>query len=127
MIATALALVATAAAPPASPIENPDLRCVAAVAAVLGTLGDSGEADAETMTGLTAIFMYYMGKVDARSPGFDYAKGLTALMSAPGYNRQLPADLKRCGAEAEERGAMLKDLGEQMKAAVPLAPGLRPG
>ncbi|MBC2664542.1 hypothetical protein H7F51_03300 [Novosphingobium flavum] len=108
------------------PVDDADLRCVAAVAAMIGTL-DENKADPEVVSGLTAIFMYYLGKVDARYPGLDYAAILTALLSAPGYDRQLPVDLRRCGGEAEERGAMLKDLGERMKSAVPLNPATRPG
>lgn len=100
---------------------------MAATAAMLGTIGEAKEPDAELTGALTAIFMYFLGKVDARRPGFDYAPALTSLMNAPGYERALPADLKRCGSEAEERGAMLKELGEKMQAAVPLAPAVRPG
>lgn len=127
MMAAALGLLAAVTSPAPVYTADPDLRCVAAVAAILGTVEETRDADPEMMTGLTAIFMYYLGKVDARSPGLDYAPALTALMGAPGYDRQLPADLKRCGNEAEERGAMLKQLGEQMKASVPLAPAARSG
>jgi hypothetical protein len=122
----ALALLAAAAAEPAI-TADPDLRCVAATAAVLGTVSEAADTDAETITGITAIFMYFLGKVDARRPGLDYAASLTGLMNSPGYDQQLPADLKRCGAEAEERSSMLKDLGEKMKTAVPLAPVARAG
>lgn len=121
----ALSLLAAAAAAPAVPgptglIRDRDLRCVAAVSAALGILADRKTDDAEQTAGLTAVFMYYLGKVDARRPGLDYARSLTALMNAPGYAQELPADLKRCGAEAEERGRTLQTLGERLKAAVPL-------
>lgn len=94
---------------------------------MLGTVMNQATPDAETTTGLTAIFMYFVGKVDARRPAFDYGTALIALMNAPGYDRQLPVDLKRCGAEAESRGAMLKELGETMQRVAPLAPAARPG
>jgi len=123
----ALSLLAAAATPAASAastradlIRDPDLRCVAAVSAALGILADRKTANAEDAAGLTAVIMYYFGKVDARHPGLDYAAPLTALMNSPQYAQELPADLKRCGAEAEERGRTLQSLGEQLKSAVPL-------
>ena len=120
----ALSLLAAAATPAASAradlIRDPDLRCVAAVSAALGVLADRKTSNADEAASLTAVIMYYFGKVDARHPGLDYAPPLTALMNAPGYAQELPADLTRCGAEAEERGRTLQTLGEQLKTAVPL-------
>lgn len=117
-------LLAAAAAP--APTEDPDLRCVAAISAILGVVAEKGDADAETTTGLTGVFMYFLGRVDARRPGLDYAASLRAVMNEPGYERRLQIDLKRCGAEAEERGKMLKSLGEELQATVPLGDS-RPG
>ena len=118
----ALSLLAASAAPAgqADMIRDPDLRCVAAVSAALGILADRKTSNADEAAGLTAVIMYYFGKVDARHPGLDYAAPLTALMNSPQYAQELPADLKRCGAEAEERGRTLQSLGEQLKSAVPL-------
>jgi len=121
MIAAALVLMA--ASPPTpepSLVEDPDLRCVAAIAAVLGMAKDDKAADVQLLAGLTGIFMYYVGKVDARRPGFDYGRGLRQLVDSPGYEQRLPEDMKRCGDEAQERGAMLQDLGRAMKAAAPI-------
>lgn len=135
MVSAALALLAaTVLVSPANqpapadrpaPADDPDLRCVAAVSFVLGA-SDDKELGADGVSGLTAVFMYYLGKVDARRPGLDYAKELGGLMNAPDYARQLPADLVRCGKEAEERGAMLQRLGEDLKSSVPLVES-RPG
>ena len=114
----ALALLAAAPSP-----TDPDLRCVAAISAVLGAVGDKhgADADPEVFASLTGVFMYFLGKVDARHPGFDYARALGSVVNEPGYDKALAQDLKRCGAEAEERGAMLKRLGEQMKTLPPQA------
>lgn len=129
MITAALALLAATALSPIAdqpgPADDPDLRCVAAVSFVLGA-SDDKQLGVDGVSGLTAVFMYYLGKVDARRPGLDYAKELGGLMNAPDYARQLPADLVRCGKEAEERGAMLQRLGEDLKRSVPLAES-RPG
>ena len=118
----ALSLLAASAAPAGQTdmIRDPDLRCVAAVSAALGIIADRKTGNADEAAGLTAVIMYYFGKVDARHPGLDYAAPLTALMNSPQYAQELPADLKRCGAEAEERGRTLQSLGEQLKSAVPL-------
>jgi hypothetical protein len=124
-MALLLAPLLLAAATPAA--SDPDLRCVAAVSAMLGVMGeDAKAANPEVMGSLTSVFMYFLGKADARHPGFDYAKALGAILNAPGYDRQLPADLKRCGGEAEARGEMLKKLGEDLKTAAPLGE-TRPG
>ena len=120
MLGFVLGLGLAASASAAEITREPDLRCVAAVSAALGIMGERKDADAETMSGLTAVFMYYLGKVDARHPGLDYAPPLAALMNAPGYAAALPDDLKRCGTEAEERGRTLRILGEQLKAMPPL-------
>lgn len=125
----ALALLA-AAPPPQAPVpaaaDDPDLRCVAAVSMVMGVMPEGETNDPELRTGLASIFMYYMGKLDARRPGIDYLAELTGLFERPGYSRQLAADLKRCGAEAEERGRMLQELGKDLKSSVPLTQA-RPG
>lgn len=120
MILAILALAATA------PVDDPDLRCLTAVAAVLGAASQNKTAEADSVAGLTGIFMYYLGRVDAKRPWFDYGKSLGAVMNAPDYEKRLPLDLQRCGAEAEARGKMLKDLGEELKGAVPLTQ-VRPG
>lgn len=71
---------------------------------------------------LTALFMYFLGKVDARNPGLDYGTAMKRLFAQPGYAGQLPADLTRCGREAQERGTMLEDLGRQLEGINPLVP-----
>jgi len=103
---------------PDSLTRDPDLRCLAAVSAALGIVADRKDADPETVPGLTAVFMYFLGKVDAARPGLDYAPPLARLMNSPTYANDLPADLKRCGAEAEGRGQMLQDLADKLRASV---------
>lgn len=124
MILALLPLLAAATPPVPHPfvaVDDPDLRCMVAVSFVLGAASEKG-ADAETIGGMTAVFMYFLGKVDARYPGEDLAKVFNQVVGRREYERQLPADLTRCGGEAEARGAALKQLGQELKGSVPLAP-----
>ena len=105
--------------------DNPDLRCMVAFSIVLGQTekngdmknGDTKEAE---KAGLTTIVMYYVGKIDGRLPGFNYAGAVKKLVEAPGYGTKLPADLQRCGAEAAKRGQTLIELGEELQSMAPL-------
>lgn len=121
MILALLPLVAAATQPPPVVADNPDLRCMVAVSYALGAASEKN-ADAETLASMTSVFMYFLGKVDARQPGEDLARAFRRIVGQRGYDQQLPADLRRCGGEAEVRGAMLKDLGEQLRGIAPLAP-----
>lgn len=144
---TAAGLALVLAAPAPHPADNPDLRCVAAISFALGSLaatpadgtrggqsggqsggqfGDKPEEKAVDAASLTALFMYFLGKVDARHPGFDYGAAMKRLFAQPGYSGQLPADLARCGREAQERGVMLQDLGRELQGITPLVPS-QPG
>ena len=120
MILALLPLIAAAARPDPVVVEDPDLRCMVAVSFALGAASEKG-ADAEMLGSMTSVFMYFLGKVDAAHPGDDLARAFGRIVGQRGYDQQLPADLKRCGAEAEARGAALKDLGEQLKGLAPLA------
>ncbi len=121
MILALLPLLAAAAPTPAIGVDDPDLRCMVAVSFAMGAVHDKG-ADPDMVEAMSTVFMYFLGKADARHPGEDYGRAFARVVAQPGYEQQLPADLKRCGGEAEARGAMLKDLGEQLKSLAPLAP-----
>lgn len=111
-----LAVVAS----PLPPAEDPDLRCVVAISYVMGAANEKGAA-ADELASLTTVFMYFLGKVDARHPGEDLAKGFSSVFAQPGYEKLLPNDLVRCGAEAQARGSMLIELGKTLKSMAPLA------
>lgn len=102
------------------PLEDPDLRCVVAISYVMGVASEKG-APADELTSLTTVFMYFLGKVDARHPAEDLANAFSSVFAQPGYEKLLPKDLVRCGAEAEARGAMLIELGKTLKSMAPLA------
>ena len=104
-------IVAAAAAStvqPGSTLDN-DLHCLAAFALVL----DSAPEDKKT--GLMVITTFYIGRVDAEAPDLDLEEALVAVLSAPDYKtKTLSADLKRCGAEMQIKGAALKKVGNAL-------------
>lgn len=108
----ALALAATAAASPQpSQADLQDTRCVA----VFASLSDMAEKPEDREKMLVGA-LYYVGKLDGRSPGFDLKGALVALVSQPDYaTRQLRADAERCGAEMKARGAELQNLGKAIE------------
>lgn len=120
-----LAAVAAAAQKPAPPASDPDLRCMVALSIALGGIEDGViDMDDDEKSGIVALVMYYVGKIDGRLPGFDYAREVTRLVESSGYAETvLPDDLERCGDEAEARGQTLIDLGEQLKDLAPLVQG----
>lgn len=111
------AAMALAAEPTPDVTSDPDLRCFVAIAFATGSVKDG---DAAALAGLASIMLYYMGRLDARFPGFDYKRELTRLIKLPAFRRELPADMQRCGKEAEDRGTALQDLGAYLKGIAPL-------
>jgi hypothetical protein len=125
-------LVAAAAAtqkPAPSMADDPDLHCMVALSIALGGIDDGAiDLEDDERTGIVSLVMYYVGKIDGRLPGFDYAREVTKLVESPNYaDATLVEDLDRCGEEAEQRGQTLIELGEQLKDLAPLMRGDRKG
>ena len=104
----AFLLAATTPATPAS--VDADLRCLAVATMALG----SGAAEAQRQ-GLIVAAMYFVGRIDAARPGFDYEKELGDLLTDPATIRSLAADAARCGAVLQERGQVLQSVGEKLQ------------
>lgn len=120
-------LAAAAQAPQAArPLsDDPDLRCMVAISLVIGT-ADGTPADSAEKASMASIMMYYVGRIDARFPGIDYVREVKRLVEAPGYmENKLAADLERCGSEAEARGKLLQDMGEELQRTAPLSDSSR--
>lgn len=102
-----LAIALQVTAVPSIDAENAaDLRCLAVVSMALSN------ADAETKTGLTASAMYFVGRIDSRSPGFNYRGEMVALITS---GSDLRNDATRCGALLQQRGATLVELGKALQ------------
>lgn len=59
--------------------------------------------------------MYFVGRIDARSPGYDLQTALIRLVRDPKIDTTLQADAQRCGAVLQQRGDELTKLGEALK------------
>ena len=109
MIWPIFAAAAAAAIQPGTPLDQ-DLHCVTAIANSLGVAKTE-----EDKTSLTAVMFYFLGKVDAAAPELDLEKAIVAVASSPNFmTKQLPADLKRCGAEMGSRGQQLSAIGSAL-------------
>ena len=84
-----------------------DLRCVAALA----TLGDSAEK--EDADGIAAVMLYFLGKVDARSPGIDLMAGIEKVLADPDYSA--PTEAIRCAGELSARAEALDAIESALK------------
>jgi hypothetical protein len=115
-----IAALAAAAQQP-KPVDDPDFHCMVAISMVLGKMSENTATNAEDKAGVTAVFMYFVGKIDARFPALDYAKEMNALLTRPGYlARELQPDIARCGQEATTRGETLEELGKALQQSAPL-------
>jgi hypothetical protein len=116
-----IAALAAAAPAPARPADDPDFRCMVAASLVLDRMAADGKATPEDKSGVASVFMYYLGKIDARFPAVDYVEEVSVLVGRPGYAATtLGPDLARCGREATQRGRALEQMGKALQArAVP--------
>jgi hypothetical protein len=123
------AAAAVASQQPGPSPADPDLRCMVALSIALGGIEDGNvSVPDDEKSGIVALVMYYVGKIDGRLPGFDYAGQVTKLVESPDYAEgMLLDDLDRCSDEAAKRGETLIDLGEQLKDLTPLAQKGRTG
>ena len=99
------ALVHQAAVPQAVAANEADLRCLAVVA--------SGGIETASRGGQAAGAMYFVGRIDARTPGFDYRAEMLRLIRS---GADLGADRVRCSTELKARGAALAELSRGLQA-----------
>ncbi|NCU12315.1 MAG: hypothetical protein GXC70_09225 [Sphingomonadaceae bacterium] len=108
-------IAAAAAAAQPSPADLQDLRCIAAIGA-LSAMVDKPDQKEKLVAGM----LYFVGKIDGRSPGFDYQGQLAALAAQPDFSdKQLLADAMRCGEELKTRGDQLQKLGKALEGKKP--------
>jgi hypothetical protein len=97
------ALILQASAPEAAATAA-DLRCLALVA--------SGGVETPSRAGMAAGAMYFVGRIDARAPAFDYPGEMLRLIRS---GVDLAADRARCAAELKARGAALVELSRGLQ------------
>ena len=108
-----LPLLAAAAGPSGPvPVETmADLRCAAVFAYTAGSV------KAEDQPGVIGGFLYFLGKIDARSPGIDLESSLADMMTKGDFKSGVlepygPA----CARELEERGSAISKVGKALSA-----------
>ncbi|WP_109807947.1 hypothetical protein [Sphingosinithalassobacter portus] len=88
-----------------------DLKCVATLAAAL----DAAPADQQQLLSLGVI--YFMGRIDGRSPGFDFSGQLRGLLDQGNSETEMQAEITRCSAILRDRGQAMIALGQEISGA----------
>jgi hypothetical protein len=96
------------AVPPPDAQTKDDIRCLIAAA----SLAASDDPKIKQAGGAGAL--YYLGRLDGRSPGLDIEAAVAAEMDAVTGVPQGPL-LKKCGATIEGRGAYLIAVGKALE------------
>ena len=110
-----LAMIAALALPLAAPaddfaVNEADLRCLAGMAVALGN------AEGDTANALNLGMIYYLGKIDGRTPDFDVEDGIRRLLVDDPSGSSLAGELGRCGTELQKRGKDMIAIGEALQA-----------
>ena len=105
-----LLLTVAALSSQAAQKNEADLRCFAA----LTMITDSATADSNAE--FAGAAMFYYGRIDGRTPGFDFEEGLRPLMTQAAMDGILKADLKRCADELAGRLGLLGRAGKSLQA-----------
>ena len=107
-ILAAAAMTAATPVPAVSDESNADLRCLAALAQI-SERADKGD-DANS---LTAVMLYFLGKIDGRTPDIDLVAAIEDVLADPAYDATTEA--LRCTSELGERGAALDSVGSAVE------------
>lgn len=113
-VAAALSLYAGAATAGAVDVptqDMPDLQCMALVAYVAST----AEEGSEMQSGMVGGMMYYLGRLEGRSPQVDWLARLADYVESID-EATLLAESSRCGKEMTEKGQALVAFGDKWKA-----------
>lgn len=104
----AASLLLAGAAPPPDARTREDIRCLLATA----MLADS--KDPQVKQAGAAGALYYLGRLDGRSPGLDIEAAVEAEADSLTEATQ-GSLLKKCGATLEQRGAYLVQAGKALE------------
>lgn len=109
-------IAAAVAAAPVAPISAMDLadsKCIAIIALMAGKAQDETQK-----TGLASGLMYYIGRIDARTPGFDFSGQIIRLFNDKTFmETQIKPEAQRCGAEMTAKGKEVQAFGDSLKQA----------
>ncbi|NML07344.1 hypothetical protein [Sphingomonas sp. G-3-2-10] len=106
----ALALAATLAGQSAPDPNTDDARCIAVVALMIAQAKDDQEK-----TRFSAGLMYFLGRIDTRTPGYDLEAALRRILDAVEKGDSLSDDAIRCGGILRQRGQYMIEFGQRMQ------------
>ena len=86
-----------------------DMQCLTLAAMV------AGAAPAEHQAGLTGGLMYYLGRLEGRTPGVDWLARIGEYLQRPDVETEVMAQGDRCAAEMIDKGQSLAQWGERLK------------
>lgn len=105
------AVPAAAQDAPVSAADRADLQCMALVAVMAGMAMEEGEEAATTeLAGMSGGLMYYLGRLEGRSPDVDWLEQLGAWLDKA-EPEDLDAVAPRCSKELMDKGQALIDFG----------------
>lgn len=113
-------LAAAAATMPApaymTPTDMTDVRCIAIFSSLAGDGIPNVNLSEEQKSGLAALVMYYVGKLEGRGNRIDIEAALVRELGPDdAIDRLVREDLPRCGKETEAQGSMLSQLGKRLE------------
>lgn len=120
-MAAALLLAATATSASArveevSAVDKADMQCFALTAYLSGQY-EEGSAE---QTGLASGMMYFLGRLEGRTPTKDWLQLMADYILTPDDEQlvaELSAQSERCGGIMQDRGQALTGWGETVSAA----------
>ena len=95
-----------------SPLDMRDVECLAITAVAVGS---TQEGSSEQM-GLVGGMMYFLGRLEGRTPSTDWLAYFAAYVQSPGVEKKLEAHYDRCAQEMIDKGAALVQFGEMIEA-----------
>lgn len=94
-----------------SPADMRDVECLAVVAVA----GATAEPDSDEQMGLVGGMMYFLGRLEGRTPSTDWLAYFAAYVQSPDVEKKLEPHYERCGREMIDKGAALEQFGEAMQ------------
>jgi hypothetical protein len=104
------AMLLAGATDPVADANREDLKCLTAMAARLSAAQTDGER-VQMVSGIS----YFLGRIDARSPEFDYAGQIRALVRAEASAVFVATELARCKAIISSRASVMAQVSNALR------------
>ncbi len=93
-----------------APADLRDVECLAVTAVAVGAT----EAGSEQQMGLVGGMMYFLGRLEGRTPGTDWLSYFASYVQSPDIEKKLVAQYDRCAQEMNKGNALVQ-FGEMME------------